>query len=318
MGLLQPLATDHGYLKAGFFGLEKSGKTFTSTALACHVYKRFGCTGPIAFFDTEGGSTYRAQAIQEVAPLVGVRGRSLDDLIAVVKECQDNKIQVLIVDSITDCLQEARESYEKRLGRKLEMRDYGVADKRMRQFCDLYLNSPIHIIACGKQSGVYEKSNGKMENVGNKLNGGPFAYLARLLVEMEKVKTGSGGYQHRANVAGDCFDVIKAGATFTNPKPQDFDPFLACLKPGAHAAVDLSRASDFSGEDDPEDRKALVDEIKEQCLQRWPTPTKSKGKPEALQACFGTDSSVKIAKELSNEDLREGLEKLRALPLSPA
>lgn len=317
MGLLKQLDTDSAWLKAGFYGPEKAGKTFTATELALHVYQRFGHTGPIAFFDTEGGSTYRAKRIREVAPLVGFRGRSLDDLIAVVEECIAQKIAVLLVDSITDCLEEAREAYEKRIGRKLEMRDYGVADKRMRRFCDLYLNAPIHIVACGKVGTVYEKIDKKMEATGTKMKGGPFAYLARLLVEMEPVKLGNGSIQHRASVRGDCFDALKAGATFTNPTGQTFDPFLDCLTPGANATVDLTRASDFSGEEDSEERQQVIDEIKEQSLRRWPTPTKSKGKPEALLACFGTDSTVKIVKELPLQDLRDGLEKLIALPVTP-
>jgi len=313
MGLLQALETKQGWLKAGFFGAEKSGKTFTSTELACHVYQKFGHTGPIAFFDSEGGSTYRAKRIGSVAPLVLHRGRALDDLINVVKECIDNKIAVLIVDSITDALEEARASYEKKLGRRLEMRDYGVADKRMREFCDLYLNAPVHIVACGKLGSVYDKVNGKMEHVGTKLKGGPFAYLARLLVEMESVKLGNGQIQHRASVRGDCFDSLKAGAVFTNPTGSSFDPFLDELTPGANPIVDLTRESDFSSED-AEERTTLMDEIKAEVLRRWPTPAKSKGKSEALVECFGTDSSVKIAKESTAKQLADGLESLRALP----
>lgn len=315
MGLLKPLDTAHGYVKAGFYGQEKSGKTYTAVELALYTYQHFKHTGPIAYWDSEGGSTYRAKRIREVAELVGVRGRSLDELIAVIKECIEAGIKVLIVDSITDALEEARESYERKLGRKLEMRDYGVADKRMRVFCDLFLNSPIHIFVCGKEGSVYERTDGKkMEKTGNKLKGGPFAYLARLLVEMEKVKTGN-GIQHRANVAGDCFDALKAGTTLVNPKASDFAAHLACLEPGKLASVDLSKSTNFDDEEDTDERKALIDEIKEQCEQRWPTPAKSKGKPEALTSCFGIDSPARIVKESTIDQLREGLEKLRALPV---
>lgn len=314
MGLLQPLDTKQGWLKAGFYGAEKAGKTFTSTELACHTYTRFGHTGPIAFFDSEGGSTYRAKRIQKTAPLVLFRGRALDDLIKVVQECIEAKISVLIVDSITDALEEARDAYEKKIGRRLEMRDYGVADKRMRQFCDLYLNAPVHIIACGKVGTVYDKINGKMEQTGTKLKGGPFAYLARLLVEMEAVKLGNGQIQHRASVRGDCFDELKAGAVFTNPTGATFDPFLDELVPGSNPTVDLTRESDFSAED-AEERASILDEIKAEVMRRWPTAAKSKGKSEALIACFGTDSSVKIAKESTTGALADGLEKLRALPV---
>ena len=51
---LQSLGKGQGYLKAGFLGFPKSGKTFTSFRLAFGVRKHFGLKGRIAMFDTEG------------------------------------------------------------------------------------------------------------------------------------------------------------------------------------------------------------------------------------------------------------------------
>lgn len=318
MSLLQPLDTEQKYLKAAFYGEEKSGKTFTGTELLCHVYKRFGCTGPIAAWDSENGTSYRAKRIKDLtgAQLVGKRARDLDSLIAVIQECVKEGIQCLLVDSITDALEEARVTYERKIGRALEMRDYGVADARMRKFCDVYLNAPIHIVVCGKLGKKYEKNDrGKMEAAGNKLKGGPFGYLARLLVEMEAVKLGNGKIVHRASIAGDCYDALKAGAVFDNPAASAFDPVLDALVPtAAQPETDLQGESDFSAEADVQERDVLIEEIKAECEKRWPTPAKSKGKPEALQACFGFEASARIVKECETQALREGLEKLRGMP----
>jgi hypothetical protein len=186
----------------------------------------------------------------------------------------------------------------------------------MRRFCDIYLNAPVHIVVCGKMGKRYEKNDkGKMEAAGNKLKGGPFGYLARLLIEMEAVKLGNGKIVHRASVTGDCYDALKAGATFDNPTAQAFDPCFDCLVPDAsQVTTDTQAESDFSEEADVQERDVLIEEIKAECEKRWPTPAKSKGKPEALQACFGFEAPARIVKECEAQALREGLEKLRGMP----
>ena len=86
---LQKLANEQGYLKAGFLGFPKSGKTFTSVKLAIGTIKLFKLDGPVALFDTESGSNYVADMIKSETgkDLLGVRARSFNALMQFAKDC---------------------------------------------------------------------------------------------------------------------------------------------------------------------------------------------------------------------------------------
>src|SRR5262245_48093468 len=103
MALLKTLGTGQGYLKAGFLGFQKSGKSYTAAELAIGVRQFFKLAGPIAMFDTEGGSEYLAGRIKQQtgADLVGVRSRAFDDMVAFGHECVAAGVAVAIVDSVT-------------------------------------------------------------------------------------------------------------------------------------------------------------------------------------------------------------------------
>ena len=113
MGILQKLGTGQGYLKAGFLGFPKSGKTYTAAKLALGTRKFFGAKGPVGFFDTEGGSEYVSGMIKKESgeSIVGLRSRAFIDLMAVAQECETSGVSVLIVDSITHVWRELCDPY---------------------------------------------------------------------------------------------------------------------------------------------------------------------------------------------------------------
>ena len=113
MNLLQKLGTGQGYLKAGFLGFPKAGKTYTAVELAIGTRALMSETGPIAMFDTEGGSEYIHLKVQQATgmDLIGVRSRAFDDLIAAGQECQKEGVSVLVVDSVTHVWRELCDAY---------------------------------------------------------------------------------------------------------------------------------------------------------------------------------------------------------------
>jgi hypothetical protein len=167
--LLGRLGTGQGYLKAGFLGFQKSGKTFTAMLLAIGTRKFFGLTGPIAMFDTEGGSEYIARVVQRETgtDLVGVRSRAFDTLCTMAEECVSAGVSVLIVDSVTHVWRELCDAYLKQLNerlvakklprrQRLEFQDWAHVKGVWSRWADFYLNAPLHIIICGRAGYEYD------------------------------------------------------------------------------------------------------------------------------------------------------------------
>src|SRR5262252_2422384 len=100
---LTKLSNDQGYLKAGFLGYQKSGKSYTAIKLAIGVRQFFKLSGPIAMFDTESGSGYLAEMVRKetACDLLGVRARSFAALMQFAQDCISDKVSVGVVDSVT-------------------------------------------------------------------------------------------------------------------------------------------------------------------------------------------------------------------------
>jgi len=276
MSLLKPLGDGQGYLKAGFLGFTASGKTYTAMLLALSSRRYFGLEGPIAMFDTEGGSEFIAPCIRELTgkDLLGIRARSFDDLLATGKEAEAVGVSVLLVDSIAHPWEELKESFKADINkaraakdwkpRELEFQDWGKIKPMWGKWTDFYLNSKLHIIVCGRAGDIYEME--KNEETGRKeLNvtgvrmqtEKNFGYEPSLLVEMnrEQILEPVTHFVRRATVWKDRFGVID-GATcdFPTVPPTDakrrdkelaavwafFGPHVQLLKPGSYAPVDTA------------------------------------------------------------------------------
>jgi len=299
--LLGTLGTGQGYLKAGFLGFQKSGKTFTAMLLAIGTRKFFGLTGPIAMFDTEGGSEYIARVVQRETgtDLVGVKSRAFDTLCTMAEECVSAGVSVLIVDSVTHVWRELCDAYlgqlnerlaAKKLPRRqrLEFQDWAHVKGVWSRWADFYLNAPLHIIICGRAGYEYDmelnEETGRKELVKTGIRmktEGEFGFEPSLLVEMEReqLPDGKGGFrlQRRGTVLGDRFGVID-GATTLDPTFDFFEPHLALLKPGAHAPIDTAVKSDVGVDDEGDDgwsrerktRTILCEEIQGELVNAYP------------------------------------------------
>ncbi len=167
MGLLKKLENKTAYAKIGIMGFAGSGKTFTASTIALELAKKLG-EKSVAFFDTEKGSDFLIKKYKENGvDLIGVKSQAFADLIAVMKECEKEKIKILIIDSISHVWRELCESYQKKAGKKsLSMYDWGIIKKDWKTFTTLYINSPIHIFMLGRAGHEYEQSTN--EDTGKK------------------------------------------------------------------------------------------------------------------------------------------------------
>lgn len=278
MGLLSELGNGQGFLKAGFLGFPKSGKTYTSALLAIGARYVFKHEGPIAMFDTEGGSEYVAPMVLELTgkKLLGTRSRAFDDLLKVGEECVKAGVSVLIADSMTHVWRELcaaklnainswRKSKRMPERDRLEFQDWDFLKRRWGEWTDFYLNSPLHIVIAGRAGFEYDfdvnEETGKKELVktGVKMKTeSEFGFEPSLLVEMqrEQVMKPEHRIYRTATVIGDRFSAIdgKQGEFHTHRKKDGtpdhsnnlngvlefFYPHLELLKPGTHAPIDTA------------------------------------------------------------------------------
>lgn len=181
--MFQSATNTTAHLKAGFMGKQGAGKSMTAGLLAIGLVKHLKALGisyaskPVAFFDTETGSDWLIPLFEkEGIPLVVAKKRAFADLVAAVKWAEENA-SVLIIDSITHPWRELQESYMKRKQRSfLQISDwqYLKGPNGWAQFSELYVNSKLHIIMCGRagdDTEQYTDDDGKiqLEKVGVKM-----------------------------------------------------------------------------------------------------------------------------------------------------
>lgn len=337
---LQKLNNGTGYLKAGFLGFPKSGKTFTSAMLAIGTRAFFDLKGPLAMYDTEGGSAYIQDRVKKATgkDLVGMRSRSLTDLLQLGKDCLTEGVAVLIVDSITHPWRELCESHLKKINierkarnlperKRLEFQDWNILKAMWAQWTDFYLNSPLHIIIAGRAGYEWDftepnDEDGKRELIktGVKMKTeSEFGFEPSLLVEMERVQQEVGRItkiNHVATILGDRFGVID-GKQKENPDFDFFKPHLECLKPGASNVIDTELKTDTGVDDsghqkEKRERIILLEEIEGEITRLFPgqSAEAKKAKGEIFDKYFQTRSWTKV-EGMGAERLRDALNRIR-------
>lgn len=353
MGLLQVIEDAPGFVKASFQGPQGSGKSRTAVELACTTHKVFGSKKPIAFFDTEGGSDYLAQLIEERTGFkpVRVKTRAFSQLLEVAKECRQGAADILIVDSITHVWREIQASYMARIneGRRYEKTRMDIQDimaikTQWAPWPDEFLNSPIHIIICGREGNEWgheeDEESGKRQlvAVGKKMKvEGEFGYEASLMVSMHAEQVAPATIRKKnkttekrpstiinvATILKDRYDLMN-GQMIEMPTGEDFMPFLERLNPQLHHEVDTQNhsvssmpESDGGYNREKTDRQILVEKIQAEIatLYGGQTAEHKNARIELMKKYFGTNSWTEIEKRISLQRLGEGLAQLQALVL---
>jgi AAA domain len=309
MNLLQPAKITSAYLKMGILGFQGGGKTKTAGKTAIGLYKYMQSKGidvsnrPVAMFDTETGSDWLIPDFHAAGvPFVVAKRRSFADLLAVVKEAEAGA-SVLIIDSITHPWRELCESYMRKKQRTfLQMDDWGClkGDHGWAKFTDLFVNSKLHIIMCGRagyEFEDYKDDNGKrqIEKVGTKMKTeGETGFEPSLLVLMEQVEDlRTGKVKHRATVQKDRSTLLD-GEQIDNPDFKDFLPDIERLNLGGdHIGVDIDGDSQHILQTEKRDwqpvqRKIALGEIEEILVRHYPgqAAADKKAKAELLRTHF--------------------------------
>lgn len=336
MSILRPATNQTAYLKGGLLGFAGSGKTHTAALIALGLIQQTGDKRPVAFFDTETGSDYLIPRFKEAGvELLVAKTRSFADLKEFMREAE-GKCAVGIIDSISHVWAELLEAYTKRLNRRngLLFQDWGPIKQEWRGFTDLYLNTKMHVLLCGRAGYEYDfevGEGGKKELVktGTKMKAETeMGYEPSLLLEMERVSqddTGRlvegkrSGWVHRCYVLKDRSDRMN-GAVLDNPTYASFAPAISFLNLGGeHVGIDTARNSEslFDSPESLSARKKKLDVVLELIpdafVERGLGGTSAKAKElqvKAFKACFGTSSWTAIC-AMRLEEIEEGFGKLK-------
>lgn len=345
-----------GYLKAGFLGFAKGGKTLTAALLAVAVRRQFGIDEPIAMYDTEGGSLYIGGHVKKLTgkDLLAKRDKSFDGMLRWGNAVVKNNIRIGIVDSIThpwrelcDTFLENKQKFFRSKGwsvpQRLQFEDWNSIKPKWQEWTDFYLNSPVHLIICGRAGWEYEMqtsesnpSKKELVKTGIKMKSeSEFGFEPSLLVEMERDQDIDGDIHkivRRAIVLGDRFSVID-GKAAVFPSTEDmekalkvvhgfFKPHLDCLTPGSHAPIsgNKSNVGDNVGEDgddagwrsEKRQRQIFCEEIQGELTKAWPSQSNAdkQAKIDIIDRFFNTKSWTKV-EGLDSGTLQKGLRGIR-------
>lgn len=319
MGLLKKAENQTSYLKCGIHGFQGSGKTRTATEIAIGLALTIGDKKPVAFFDSETGSDFMIKHFNAAGlELVVHKSRAFKDVLTIIDEAE-KACSVLIIDSVTHIWDDLKTSFELSFRRRngLLFQDWGPIKREWKQFTTKFLNSHIHIIACGRAGYEYnmtEDESGRKELIktGNKMKAeGEMGYEPHLGLYMERIKkselTGNpddAGIVNRCHVEKDRNEAMN-GDVFDFPKFSHFKSHIEFLNVGeVHLGVDDTRTSedmfdspDMSAAQYRQQCEIVLDLIKEffklNDLSGTSTDNK-KARSQLLDKAFGTPSWKQI------------------------
>ena len=341
MSLFKPAENSMAFLKAGFMGEAGSGKTHTASLLTIglvqHLRKRKvpGSDKPVFFLDTEQGSAWIKPMFDDAGiELMVAKTRAFKDLIGAVKEAEASA-SAMLIDSITHFWEDLQSSYMRRRSEqlkrpynRLEFQDWAILKKMWREFSDLYVNSNLHCILCGRLAFEYETEKDEhgrkqIEKSGVKMAAEKgLGYEPNILVWMERDTDLVTKQVNRTAIVLKDRSQRLDGEQYPNPTFETFLPHIDFLSLGGkHEGVDTSRNSDDVIPDDdigPADRKHIRREIvieeidallAEHGLAGSTADAKQK-RAALIKKHFGATSRTEIEKLMPLYDLQRGFNDL--------
>jgi hypothetical protein len=333
--LKEAIGNQMAYLKAGFYGIAGSGKTFTASLIAVGLSQLLKSDKPIAMADTETGSDFVRPRIFDPAgkKLFVAKTKAFSDLLNIVDEAE-KECDVLIIDSISHFHDELMDSFlKKNQLTRMRLKDWQPIKATWREFTSRFVQSKLHVIICGRSGDVWEEKTDpedgavELKKVGTKMRAErEISYEPSLLVEMEAVfetnRVGSNMIR-RAFVKKDRFDVID-GKFFDNPTLDAFMPHICLLNLGGeHKALETGRDSqDMFDRSDIGELKSVkrdiaLEKITSLMLDLYPGQSEidKTGKRTLMKEIFGTNSWTEVSRLFSLEKLDEGIKNLEILVL---
>jgi len=335
------------HMKVGIYGAAGSGKTHTSALLAIGIVEELRklkskvADKPVYMFDTEKGSDWIAPIFKEhKIDFRVLKSRAFVDLLEATK-LAEKEASVFIVDSLNHVWKELLNAYLKKTGKdRIPMYLWEPIKEQWGEFTTSYLNSPLHIVACGRAQGIYEyilnEDTGKKEfvEVDTRMGGEKqMSYEPDLLIEMKNIKeldkTGRSIRIHRAYVEKDKSDTLEdqyKKLYFDDPNFETFRPVWSELDvDGKGSVINTKRDSqslvsnqDRNVADRQRRRKVACEEIQNVLVELIPgqAAKDKQAKVKILQKVFGTTSWTKITEDwtaIKLEAVEAGVAKVRKL-----
>lgn len=331
MNLLKVAKNETAFLKMGVYGLQGSGKTYTSSRIMAGLLKYSKVENPkVAMFDTEKSSDFLKDFfdVQGIDFFV-IKSRAFKDLVDSIKEAESNGIHGFIVDSVTHVWRELMTSYQKKKKTgQLTMRDWGPIKDEWALFTNAFINSKMHFISLGRAGDVWEQvtndqGKNELQKTGTKMKAeGEFGYESDILVEMERLRDSNLNKDiHRAWILKDRWDIID-GKYFDEPNWKNFEVIFKKLNIGGdHVGFGDSDSTsifsdpDFSGHEKRKQQEIAVEEL-DAILTKLDLAGASaeakKKRIETLEHVFGT-SSRRAIEDLSEKQIRTGIKVIKDL-----
>lgn len=330
MGLFMKAESTSAFLKMGIMGFAGAGKTFTATNTAIGLVEHMQAAGveyankPVFFLDTETGSDWVKPQFEVAGiPLFTAKTRAFKDLQAAVREAEKDA-SLLLVDSISHFWKELCDAYmaSKRRNR-LQFEDWAYLKTEWGKFTDQFINSPLHIIICGRAGYEYdyfqdESGKKQLEKTGIKMKAeGEMGYEPSLLVLMEREMDMETNKVFRtASIIKDRSTAID-GKKIINPTFDSFMPHIKYLNLGGRQlGVDTSRNSEGTIPPDIRDnsrvhREIVLDEIQSLITRYYPgqSAAEKKTKLDLLKTHFNA-AWTEMERLMPLADLRAGYDTL--------
>lgn len=223
-------------LKIGLYGLSGTGKTFTSLLIGEGLAKL--TKRRVAVVDTERGTDFYAQAVKsrEIHPAAfdfdTLYTKSITETIEAVRGLKPEEYAVVIIDSITHLWESCKSAYQGRMTKigTIPMQAWSQIKKPYKELVNILLNSPMHVLFCGRQGNVWEEDEetGELKKTGEKMKSeGETPYEPHILLHMMQRRKPDGSADVLAFAEKDRTGVL-AGKTFVNPT---FDSLCGSLLP---------------------------------------------------------------------------------------
>jgi hypothetical protein len=262
--------SEQAALKLGLYGAAGSGKTMTALMIAEGLSKI--TAKRTAFVDTERGTDFYCQAVKsravhpEAFDFDALYSRSIMEVLSAVKGLNPEEYSCIVLDSITHVWEAAIAAYagsQTKIG-TIPFHAWAKIKKPYRELIAYLLNSPLHVIFCGRQGNIWEEdeASGELKNVGTKMKAeGETPYEPHILIHMECQRRKDGTSDIAAFAEKDRTGVL-AGKTFLNPT---FNTLIAPIIPllggvqahmqtGEEAAVSDSEA--IAAEDSAKEQRS--------------------------------------------------------------
>lgn len=286
---LSKAAPKQARLKIGLYGPPGSGKSFTALLLAEGLASADGKR--VAYFDTERGTDFYAQAVasRRVHPdafdFDAAYTRSLAIVSEEVRGLDPDKYGVVVIDSISHIWDAAIEAYQGKRTKAdtIPFNAWAQIKKPYKALIKHLLESRLHVLILGRQKNVFEDVDGETRKVGVGMRAeGETEYEPHICIRME-TKKGDKEATVYAYVEKDRTGIL-AGKIIPNPSFDTFRPLLPLL------------GSEQAQGEDPEETALRDSELLAQDADR------SKAKEEKSSALYA-DFNARLAGATSLEAL---------------